>query len=297
MTGELAAIGSAFMWAVSSIIFAALPRQMEPLVVNVLRMIAASLFFGLVIALVAAFGTLGQLTAAAGLSLVGTAVVTVSLGDTLYIRSLAIIGVARGVPISNTLFPLLTFVLAFAFLGEEVTWPVALGVALVLLGIYLLARPAAQGNEPRPRGMPTLAKGVALALAAGTAWALGTIWLRTVMDDESISPVTANSVRVPPTALALLLFMMITKRTSGLAVRRYRRWTLTLAAASGIVGSVGALLFIIAVQEAGAGKTAVLASTAPLFALPMAVLLLAERPTAKVVAGTALAVAGIFLIV
>ena len=59
-------------------------------------------------------------------------------------------------------------------------------------------------------------------------------------------------------------------------------------AAAGVLGiGIGSLFYVFAVQEAGAGRTAVLTSTQPLFALPLAVLFLREKITPKVVLGTA----------
>ena len=54
---------------------------------------------------------------------------------------------------------------------------------------------------------------------------------------------------------------------------------------AGIIGiGLGSLFYIAAVEEAGAGKTAVLTSTMPLFNLPLAVLFLKERVTPRIVA-------------
>jgi drug/metabolite transporter (DMT)-like permease len=60
---------------------------------------------------------------------------------------------------------------------------------------------------------------------------------------------------------------------------------------------IGSLFYIAAVEEAGAGRTAILTSTMPLFNLPLAVLFLRERVTPHLVLGTVTCVAGIWLIV
>ena len=49
--------------------------------------------------------------------------------------------------------------------------------------------------------------------------------------------------------------------------------------------------------QSGAATTAVLSSTGPLFALPMAALWLGERVTRRIVLGTVLSIAGIVLVV
>jgi drug/metabolite transporter (DMT)-like permease len=68
--------------------------------------------------------------------------------------------------------------------------------------------------------------------------------------------------------------------------------------ARSLVGTgVGTLFFIMAIQQAGAGRTAVLTSTAPLMAIPFSMLWLSERPTRWTLAGTVLTTTGIVLVV
>jgi drug/metabolite transporter (DMT)-like permease len=84
----------------------------------------------------------------------------------------------------------------------------------------------------------------------------------------------------------------------GLMPGRYGRRAWAVLVVLGVVGTgVGSLLFVVALQHAGAAHTAVLSSTAPVFALPLAVLALRERLTARVIAGTLLSLAGIWLLV
>jgi drug/metabolite transporter (DMT)-like permease len=69
-------------------------------------------------------------------------------------------------------------------------------------------------------------------------------------------------------------------------------------ALGGILGmGLGGLLYIAAVQDAGAGKAAILSATSPLFALPLAMLFLAERVTPRLMAGTLVSIVGISLVV
>jgi drug/metabolite transporter (DMT)-like permease len=56
------------------------------------------------------------------------------------------------------------------------------------------------------------------------------------------------------------------------------------------------LLFLVAIQYAGAGKAAVLTSCAPLFGLPLSARYLKERVTARILWGTGLVVTGIFFL-
>ena len=74
-----------------------------------------------------------------------------------------------------------------------------------------------------------------------------------------------------------------------------KSWAVILVAS--LVGTgIGTLFFVMAIQMAGAGKTAVLTSTAPLMALPFSMAWLHERPTRLTLAGTLLTTAGIALV-
>ena len=66
---------------------------------------------------------------------------------------------------------------------------------------------------------------------------------------------------------------------------------------SGLVNGISALLFISSLKFASPATVVVVTSTAPLFAVPMAFLLLHERMTRMLVLGTTASVAGVTLTV
>ena len=73
--------------------------------------------------------------------------------------------------------------------------------------------------------------------------------------------------------------------------------SIAVVAMAGILGTgVGSVLFIYAVQDIGAAKTAFLTTSAPVFALPMGVVLLSEKLTRRELAGTLATIAGIWLV-
>src|SRR5205823_416238 len=72
------------------------------------------------------------------LALAGTALMAMGVGDTMYIMGMHRIGVGRASPISVTVYPLLTVLLAWALLGEVVSFKTAIGGVLVIAGIVLV---------------------------------------------------------------------------------------------------------------------------------------------------------------
>ena len=72
---------------------------------------------------------------------------------------------------------------------------------------------------------------------------------------------------------------------------------IAIVALAGVLGTgLGSILFIYSVDEIGAAKTAFLTTSAPVFALPMGVLFLSEKLTPRVLIGTAITIAGIWLV-
>jgi drug/metabolite transporter (DMT)-like permease len=296
MVGETAALGSALLWAVSSILMGSLTGRMPAVVISALRALFGAAFLLAVAALLLVSGAARAPGPAAAASLAGSGVLGLGLGDTAYIRSLRHIGVSRAFPVSMAAYPLLTFVLAVALIGEEVTLPVAMGAALVIAGVILVVLggrlPGSEGRSARSRREVWL--GTALVLTAAVLWAFASVWLRAAAD--GVQPAVAQAIRLPVAAVV----------TAGLArgaghalwSPRYGWRGLMALLLTGVVGTgAGSMLFVLAVQRAGAAKTAVLSSTAPLFALPLAALLLGERLTGRVVLGTVLSIAGVWLVV
>jgi drug/metabolite transporter (DMT)-like permease len=73
--------------------------------------------------------------------------------------------------------------------------------------------------------------------------------------------------------------------------------SVAVVALAGVLGTgLGSILFIYSVEHLGAAKTAFLTTSAPVFALPMGVLFLSEKLTARVLLGTAVTIAGIWLV-
>lgn len=72
---------------------------------------------------------------------------------------------------------------------------------------------------------------------------------------------------------------------------------IAVVALAGVLGTgLGSVLCIYAVEHLGAARTAFLTTSAPVFALPMGVLFLSETISPRILFGTALTIAGIWLV-
>jgi drug/metabolite transporter (DMT)-like permease len=203
------------------------------------------------------------------------------------------IGLARATPISMAAFPLFTFVLAAILLGESITPGVVGGAALIVLGLYLVTQRSRSSSAASEPADGRLWWGVGAVLLAALLWALAGVWLR--VGSEGVNPALAGAVRLSAAGLVTALAV----RATGHSVRPsgYERRGVLVLLAAGMFGTgMGSMLYVIGVQHAGVARAAILSSTTPLFALPLAALVLHERLTARLVGGAIISVVGIWLV-
>jgi drug/metabolite transporter (DMT)-like permease len=184
--------------------------------------------------------------------------------------------------------------LAWVFLDEPLSWTLVLGALLVIAGVVLVSRSAGPVVVDRPVDPGDRRRGILLALLVSVLWAVGQVVLRPAT--EGVHSVVANSVRQP---LGMLMLLVLTLRQGRWrALRKLDRQSWVVIGVASLVGTgVGSLFFVLAIQLAGVGRTAVLTSTAPLLAIPFSMLWLHERPTRWTLAGTMLTTLGIVLVV
>jgi drug/metabolite transporter (DMT)-like permease len=291
MLGEIAALGTAFLWSLTSIMIRDAVHKVGPVSVNAVRVCTGAAIF------VAILLFTGRVAEALTTPWTSVAVLVVSiaiglgLGDTAYFQSLRLIGVSRALPISGS-YPLLTVVLAAAFLGEPLDWYDGLGTVLVVASVWLLSLPETRG-QAKLKATSNIRTGVLLAVFAAATWAVSTIGLK--LGAEGIDLVIANGIRLP--AAAILMVATTLRRGGGLRLRDYDMKTAILVGISGVTGTaLGSFLYLAAIMYAGAGRTAALQATSPFFAAPLAFFFFRERIPPTTIVGMVLSVAGVWLI-
>lgn len=291
--GAAAALASSAMWALSSVLITSQAGRMKPLVMSAVRSLSASLvLIGLLIA-TQGLVQFEEMTVITGLSMAGSGILGQALGDTLYINALGLLGVNRSFPITNSAYPFLTFVLAVMLLGEDVTWTLPIGGALIVGGITWIVLEQRRADALADVRVE-LMRGVLFALAAALAWSCATILLRG--QQGNLDAIGAACLRIPAASLAVMLTIAAMGDTNA-PLRAIRPSSVAVLVAAGVIGTgVGSVLFIYAVENLGAARTAFLTTSAPVFALPMGMLFLKERLTPRLAAGTAATIAGIWLV-
>ena len=289
--GELSAIGSAFLWALNGVLLKPLTARVPALRITSLLYLVAAVF---IIAIALPLGKAAEASHIPWLQLVGLLLagcIGMGVGDTSYVQSLASLGVSKAFPISTAGYILLVFLLAAVLLSEQMTLTGLAGAVVLLTGIWLIVR-STSNEQVTPARSGSLRQGLMFAGLAAICWAVTTTILKLAPVD--IDVLAANVFRVPMVAL---LLTSVNLRLYGWDFKVYDRRTVGIILLAGITGiAASSMLFLYAIQEAGAAKTAVLSSTSPLFAAGMSLAFLGERMTASVAAGTLLSVVGVWLV-
>jgi len=291
--GIAIAFMQAVCWAGTGLLLKQLSTKMDLYLANGLRALIGLAFLLPVVWITGGQADVALLTPYRVGVLLLTIVLGALIGEVLYIGALKRLGVGRTLPISNC-HPLFTVLLSAPLLGEPLRLPIIIGAVVVLLGVYVVARPDSRKQHPDHVDARTISTGIAMAVGAALCWGLGTVIL--AFGTEAINPALANAVRLPLVVLASLA--IAARRGTVAQIKGFDRGTVVLLIVAGIVSWVlTRTLYVAAVQKIGPSMTAIIGATAPVYAIPMSWALIGERPRRSALAGTVLTVIGIILVV
>jgi drug/metabolite transporter, DME family len=288
--GELSALADAVTWALASVQLTRLNRKINVFTIGAVRGLAGLVFFLAMLPFVGGLGSFAGVTLGTVASLVAALVTGQILGDTTLLVSARRIGMARTMPIAMA-YPLFTFVLAAIFLHEPLSLSKLAGATVILAGVYLLS--SGSRVAPTPSGRLDV-WGIVLALLTALLWAAGGIFLQPA--SRVIDPVPANCIRQ---ALITVMFFAIMPRSQGTAQLRAlgRGDWIWLISMSLLSSGLGSLLFLWAYRFAGASISSALAAASPVISTPLSVWMLREKLSWRILAGTVLILAGIWIVI
>jgi len=164
------------------------------------------------------------------------------------------------------------------------------------LGVYIVtrARNKADDDTSDSSSSKEIVRAALLALAAAALYGIEGVLVS--LGAQDVNSIVANSVRVPVVFVVSLLIAGQRGRWRQIC-HLDRRTVGLLILAGGMGWAVGGSFWVAAIRFAGPSRAAIVGSTAPLFAVPLSMIFLRERPTRYTLAGTALTVAGIMMVV
>jgi len=294
MIGELAALGAALSWTVSALFYGKALEEARPISANIIRLTmtgAVLLLFSVVLGKSALLAGLPfDVVVFSGVS----GIIGLGLGDTLYLVSLRLIGVARAVPIT-CIYPLFSLLWSVFLIGEQITLAVVLGAILIVVGVWLLG----QDTQTNTTGAKKkrLVVGMVFALATAIVWSISiTLMDIAVKEMPDLDHAFAiNTIRV--ITIAALLFAVSPLIDRKLSFLKVGGKTVAALVAGGIVAlGLGWFFLTYSFVETLQSRAVPISSTTPLFSTLAGIFLLHEKVTRRNALGSVMIVIGIFLI-
>ncbi len=283
MWGEIIAVLTAFLWAISTVILARTLRDIDPLNVNTFKTLFAAIF------MIPIAWFMGEIQNIENLNFLGlglvvlAAVIGFGVGDICLLKSITLIGAARSYTVSYT-FPFFTMLLAIIVLNEPFNSRYLLGAVIIFLGILnivILSPNSNKGNNVH---------GLFLAFSAALLWSVATILV--TLGIREISVILANTLRFPILFIFLLLISRHWSKRPNLT-----RKNLLLLAVSGILGmTIAGVTFLTSLNLIGASRATPLSSSSPVWASLMIHFFLKEKITVRVIVSSIMVVAGIYFL-
>jgi len=295
LTGEIAALGTALLFAFSSTFFTLAGRRAGGSTVNRSRLMIASL-----VAMILHWVTMGgplplELAQSAWLWLALSGIIGLAIGDDFLFRAFVLIGPAMSMLIF-ALAPAIAAVLGWVLFGESLSALEVAGIVLTLTGVASVVTAPERPSLTAPRSANTL--GVLLALGGALGQALGLITAKLGLN-AGASAQSANTIRLVAAAAAIWMMTLLAgKARENVAIWVHHRGAAAFMLCGALVGPVaGVWLSLVAIEHAAVGVASTLMSLTPLVLLPIARVVFHQPITARAVFGTAVALAGVAVLI
>ena len=274
------AFASAFFAGVTSILAKCGIRKTDSNVATAIRTIVVLLFSWVMVFLVGSQATLSKLTGESLLYLVLSGLAT-GASWLCYFKALQLGDVNKVVPVDKS-STMLTILLAFFLLHEEITWQKAVGVAAIAAGTYLMI-------QKKEGSVRKSSKGWFLYAVLSAVFAS----LTAILGKLGIAEVESNLGTAIRTGVVLIMAWVVVFATgNGPAVKKVPKNELSFICLSGLATGASWLCYYKALQDGLASVVVPIDKLSILVTIAFSYFALHERLSKKALLGLVLIVAG-----
>jgi len=293
--GEVAALTAAFMWSVSSLLWREIKLSAGAmnLAKNAIGLLLMLLHIG-VFTIVTQQPAFTASPSSVGL-LVVSGLIGVAMGDTLFFRSLQILGPRIALMMATT-SPVFSVILGLVFLHEQLLIIVLAGILLTVAGLIIVLNDRAAAKEAPNLFPGKVAAGVWCGIAGALCQSVGGVLSRAGSQD--CSGLEAAIYRVTVGMIVLVIYYQFHGKLK-LILSSVFNWNMVkLLFPATVIGTwMGVWLCQVAYKHSDVAIAQTLLSTCPLFAVPVIWICDGRRLTARGLVGTVVAVGGVILVV
>jgi len=293
--GEVAALSTAVCWSATAIFFTFAGRRVGSVVVNRTRLVMALILISLTHWILMGSPFPGSAEPERWLWLGLSGVIGLALGDAFLFQAYLWVGPRLGM-LMMSLAPVIAALLAFAFLGEQLSFVQWLGVSVTLVGIALVVLEGNRGARPAPEKRD-YRRGILFGIGAASGQAIGLVLAKQGLQGD-FSALSGNWIRMASAVFALWGVTLLSGR-AGPTVRKLaadRRALLPILGGAITGPFIGVWLSLIAVQLTQVGVASTLIALPPVFLLPIGAVVFKEKVGMGAVAGTVVAMVGVALL-
>ena len=323
MSGELLAILAVLTFVGSNVIFRKVEQEASPTYINFFRTALGTITFLLILLFLNNLNLIFMISWELWLLLIVSFIFGQVIGDTSYFIAQKELGTTIALAISMT-FPLFTFILSLLFLDRPFTPNFIISLILIGLGITIIGKTKGSVDDrdvDRNSDLQhsfrmkiqdifkkSLIKAIGYCILASLGWAIGavlidycTMQIDLIAEAKGLSSIIGNSIRFP-FALLILSTMVWreksreSKNPNSLTNKKTSFTWIMLVCGSVLGTSLGAYLYTESVHLAGASFVSLIATTSPLFALPLTYVVNKEKISKFVVIGVFLTIFGVVII-
>ncbi|MBA4386002.1 MAG: EamA family transporter [Anaerolinea sp.] len=289
--GEFFALGAAFLWALSSVLFKSLGKTIRPLELNLIKGISGFILFAITSLVIGEVFT--SIRPAAVMALVISGAVGIGFGDTMFFEAINRLGARRSLLIT-ILAPPMTVIFAWIFLRESLSLIAWVGIAITILGVAWVITEKSK-NEHEESKFSWL--GIFFGFLAALTQAAGAVLSRWALTESSVSALQSALIRLLAGTAVLLLWILIRREKVGAWLKpapKKQLWSI-LAAVILFGTYVAIWMQQLAFKFTNVGIAQTLLATSPLFILPVSALQ-KEKLSFRSVLGVLISIAGVGLI-
>jgi len=323
MSGELLAILAVLTFVGSNVIFRKVEQEASPTYINFVRTALGTITFILLTLFLSKLNLLFMVSWEVWLLLIVSFIFGQVIADTSYFIAQKELGTTIALAVSMT-FPLFTFILSLLFLDRPFALSFIISLLFIGIGITIIGKAKVSVDNMkinrnsdlqhsfRMRIQETFKKSsikaIGYCILASFGWAIGavlidfcTVQIDLINEAKGLSSLIGNSIRFPFALLILSTMVWREKsqksKTQNPSIKKKSRYTWILLICGSILGtSLGAYLYTESVHLAGASFVSLIATTSPLFSLPLTYVVNKEKISKFGFIGVFLTIIGVVVI-
>jgi drug/metabolite transporter (DMT)-like permease len=287
LAGELSALLTAGLWAGSALVFAEATARAGSMPVNLARLLLATLYLGI---LIAVMGFSMRISSSQAVFLCISGVIGLAIGDSFLFNAFRELGPRITMLIMSTA-PAVAALLAYILLHETLSLYGIIGILVTLAGIAMVVL---ERNPNAPR-TPIAWRGVLFASIAAAGQGVGLIFAKMAFLEGEINGFVATLIRILGSLVVMLPIGFVAARSSkAFNTLLTDRRAFVLTAVGAVLGPfLGISFSLIAVAYTSVGVAATIMATVPILMLPLVHFIHKEKLSWKAVMGAVIAVAGV----